>query len=182
MKRAGVLKSVLLDGQAIQDALQRMADGIREKTDSKRLALVGIQTGGVVLAKRLQKVIAGASGLTPQLGSIDITLYRDDLAQSTHFPELRATNVLFDVDGADIVLVDDVLYTGRTIRAALDALMDLGRPRAVRLAVLMDRGGRELPIAPDFMGRQVVALPKQTVTVQLAETDGADQVVLEDLP
>ena len=165
----------------MQEALAAIAGGIAASTAADRLALVGIQSGGAVLARRLERLLA-ARGSAPRLGSIDITLYRDDLAQSTHFPEIRATQIDFDVDGAEIVLVDDVLYTGRTIRAALDALMDLGRPRAVRLAVLMDRGGRELPVAPDFLGRRVEASPKQSVTVQLAETDGVDQVILEDVP
>ena len=182
MKRAGIQREILLDAGAIQTALRRMAADIAAKCDPAALALVGIQSGGVVLARRLQALIAEKTGRKPHMGAVDITLYRDDLAKSTHFPELKATDILFDVDGAEVVLVDDVLYTGRTIRAGLDALMDLGRPRAVRLAVLMDRGGRELPIAPDFLGKATPAGPKQSVTVQLAETDGADQVILEDLP
>lgn len=171
-----------MDAPAIQHALAGMAAQISKSTDANRLALVGIQTGGVLLARRLRARLLADTFRNPDLGTIDITLYRDDLAQSTHFPEIKATEINFNVDGADVVLVDDVLYTGRTIRAALDALMDLGRPRAVRLAVLMDRGGRELPIAPDFLGQKAVATPKQSVTVQLEETDGVDQVILEDLP
>jgi pyrimidine operon attenuation protein/uracil phosphoribosyltransferase len=182
MKRAGTLREVLLDEKGLAAVLNRIASEIVEQSQGAGIALVGIQTGGAVLARRLQAQIAEISGGQPNLGTIDITLYRDDLAQATHFPSIKATDVRFNVDGAEIVLVDDVLYTGRTIRAALDALMDLGRPRAVRLAVLMDRGGRELPIAADFLGKQTLALPKQSVTVQLKETDGIDQVILEDLP
>ena len=181
MKRAGTQRAVLLDAAGIDAALGHMAREIAGQCAGP-LALVGIQTGGVVLANRLVSKVAALTGKPPRTGTIDITLYRDDLAQATHFPEIRSTDVLFDVGGIEIVLVDDVLYTGRTIRAALDALMDLGRPRAVRLAVLMDRGGRELPIRPDFLGHPPVpALPSQSVTVQLAETDGIDQVILEDL-
>ncbi len=182
MKRAGTQREILLNADEIQAAVTRIAEEIVARTQPDRLALVGIQKGGVVLAGRLCEAIVRAGRSAPKLGSVDITLYRDDLAQATHFPEIKSTDILFDVDGAEIVLVDDVLYTGRTIRAALDALMDLGRPRAVRLAVLMDRGGRELPIAPDFVGRTVAAGPKQSVTVQFVEEDGVDQVILEDLP
>lgn len=182
MKRAGELNAVLLDAEGLQATLSRLAREISERVPADRLAMVGIQSGGVIIAKRLCRELEALTGVTPAFGTVDISLYRDDLAQATHFPELKSTDVMFEVDGREIVLVDDVLYTGRTIRSALDALMDLGRPRAVRLAVLMDRGGRELPIAPDFVGQQVVALPKQSVTVQYAETDGTDQVILEDLP
>ncbi len=181
MKKAGQVRAVLLDAEAVQGTIQRIAREITERVPAERLALVGIQAGGVILARRLRQEIAALTGVEPELGTIDITLYRDDLAQATHFPELKSTDVFFDVDGREIVLVDDVLYTGRTIRAALDALMDLGRPRAVRLAVLMDRGGRELPIAPDFIGRQAAALPAQSVAVRFTESDGVDQVTLEDL-
>lgn len=181
MKRAGQLRAVLLDASAMRATIVRMAAQIAERAHPERLALVGIYSGGVVLARRLRHELLGRLGQEPALGTMDITLYRDDLAQATHFPKLRATNIAFPIDGAEIVLVDDVLYTGRTVRAALDALMDLGRPQAVRLAVLMDRGGRELPIAADYVGQTVTALPNQSVTVQFIETDGIDQVVLEDL-
>lgn len=181
MKPAGTLRAVLLEAPAVAETLDRMAGEIAARCTGDRLALVGVQTGGVVLAKRLAARLEARTGKRPDLGTVDITLYRDDLAQATHFPEIKATDIRFRVDGAEIVLVDDVLYTGRTVRAALDALMDLGRPRAVRLAVLMDRGGRELPVAPDFLGMPAPAGPKQSVTVQLAETDGVDRVILEDL-
>ena len=175
-------KANILDEQAIGRALTRIAHEIIERNKGiDDCILVGIKTRGAYLADRISQKIGQFEGKKIRSGELDITLYRDDLAQSTHFPQLRATDILFDVDGAEIVLVDDVLYTGRTIRAALDALMDLGRPRLVRLAVLMDRGGRELPIAPDYTGQKVAALPKQSVTVQLIETDGIDQVILEDL-
>lgn len=181
MKPAGKLRAVLLEAPGVADALARMAGEIVARCQIHGLALVGVQTGGVVLAGRLAALIEARTGTRPALGTVDITLYRDDLAQATHFPEIKATDIRFKVDGAEIVLVDDVLYTGRTVRAALDALMDLGRPRAVRLAVLMDRGGRELPVAADFLGMQAPAEPRQSVTVQLAETDGVDRVILEDL-
>jgi pyrimidine operon attenuation protein/uracil phosphoribosyltransferase len=182
MRSRGTQRAILLDAPGVEQALARMAADIAARCAPEALAFVGIQSRGVVLARRLRALVAKQTGRTPSFGAIDITLYRDDLAESTHFPELRATDIVFDVDGAEIVLVDDVLYTGRTIRSALDALMDLGRPRAVRLAVLMDRGGRELPIAPDFLGKLAPAGPRQSVTVNLAESDGADLVLLEDLP
>ncbi len=181
MKRAGTIREVLLDEKGIADTLGRLADEIAVR-GGERLCLVGIQQGGVVLARRLKHLLETRGRNSVELGTIDISLYRDDLAQATHFPELRGTDVLFDVNGATVVLVDDVLYSGRTVRAAMEALMDLGRPKAVRLAVLMDRGGRELPISPDFLGKFAPAEPRQSVTVQLVETDEIDQVVLEDLP
>ena len=183
MKRFGEFRELLLDAAGMRAAVESMAaDIVRRASSGTPPALVGIQTGGVIVARRLRRVVEELTGLQPDFGTIDITLYRDDLAQATHFPEIKSTEISFDVDRPEIVLVDDVLYTGRTIRGALDSLMDLGRPRLVRLAVLMDRGGRELPIAPDFVGKAVSATPRQSVTVQFQETDGVDQVILEDLP
>ena len=142
--------------------------------DPTRLALVGIRTGGAHLALRLAKELAILTGRSPEVGLLDITLYRDDVLSGAALPLLRGTEIDFDVEGRPIVLVDDVLFTGRTVRAGLEALLDLGRPACVRLAVLVDRGLRELPIAADFTGRALETTRQQHVSVQLVE-EGHEQ-------
>jgi pyrimidine operon attenuation protein/uracil phosphoribosyltransferase len=149
--------------------------------DTDRLALVGIHTRGVFLARRLADRIREIAELPVMLGNLDITLYRDDWTRIAHHPVLRSTNIPFDVDGMDVVLVDDVLYTGRTTRAGMDALIDFGRPRCIGLAVLVDRGHRELPIHADFVGRYVETEKGHTVNVRVTEEDGEDLVVVEAL-
>jgi pyrimidine operon attenuation protein/uracil phosphoribosyltransferase len=170
----------VLDGRGIARALERMAAELVERVgDEKLLYLVGVQTRGVPLAHRLAKLVAAGSGQQPPVGALDITLYRDDVGpwRAAHQqPVLRDTELPVAVDGRVICLVDDVLYTGRTVRAALDTLMDYGRPEAIRLAVLVDRGHRELPIAADFAGRVVPTSRSEDVQVRLKETDGEEGV------
>jgi pyrimidine operon attenuation protein/uracil phosphoribosyltransferase len=170
----------VLDSKGVSRALERIAAEILERvSDEKLLFLVGIQTRGVPLATRIAALIDKSTGHRPPVGALDITLYRDDVGpwRAAHQqPVLRATHLPQSVDGRTVCLVDDVLYTGRTIRAALDTLMDYGRPRAIRLAVLIDRGHRELPIAADFVGRTVPTSGSEDVQVLLREVDGDEGV------
>ncbi len=181
----GVRSKVLLDEDQISRTLARMTHEIAEQSpDLTALALVGIQRGGVELAIRLAGLFTKFYGVTPPTGAIDITFYRDDidirLGKEDGQPRAHSTDLHFDVSEKTIVLVDDVLYTGRTIRAAIDALFDYGRPEAVRLAVLVDRGHRDLPIRPDFVGKNVPTSRVERVVVHLAEADGVDEVVIEE--
>ena len=171
---------VVLDQVAIQRALTRIAHEILEKNrGSDQLVLVGIHTRGVYLSQRLADEIRKVEGIMLPCGEIDITLYRDDVGRSQARPEIRGTNIPFSVDDLCIVLVDDVLYTGRTVRAALDALIDFGRPRSIHLAVLVDRGHRELPIRADYVGKNLPTARDEHVHVRLVEYDGIDEVVIE---
>ncbi len=173
------MRKSILDRSGIDRALTRIAHEIVEQNKGvDRLAVVGILRGGGHLAARLQGKLREIEGREVPLGRIDITLYRDDLAGRFEQPEVRRTDVPFAVDGKRIVLVDDVLYTGRTVRAALDALMDLGRPDRIQLAVLIDRGHRELPIRADFVGRNVPTSRDEQVEVRLAEDGYEDEVVI----
>ena len=174
-------KAIIMDENAVNRALTRIAHEILEKNEGcDNLALVGIVTRGDLLAKQLADCIEEIEGVRLPLGSLDISFYRDDYL-TTIAPEIHATHVPFDVDGMRIVLVDDVLYTGRTIRAALDALMDLGRPSAIELAVLVDRGHRELPICPDFVGKNVPSSHDENVRLYLTEVDGRTSVEITDV-
>lgn len=176
-------KRELLDEAGIARALRRIAHEIVERNQgTSELALVGIRTGGLFLAERLQKILGGIEGAgpPPPLGAIDIALYRDDVFVGLPRPEVGTTELPFSLPGRTIVLVDDVLYTGRTVRAALDALMDFGRPRAVQLAVLVDRGHRELPIQADYVGLKVVTSREESVRVHLRERNEPDRVVLRE--
>lgn len=167
-----VTRRELLDSAGIARALRRIASEIVEKNAGQAgLALVGIRTGGYFLAERLAKLVAEVEPerLAVALGAVDITLYRDDVFQGLPRPEIGPTEIPFDIGRHKVVLVDDVLYTGRTVRAALDALMDYGRPRAVELAVLVDRGHRELPIQADYVGLKVTTARTESVRVLLAE-------------
>jgi len=170
----------LADAAAVGRMLRRMANEILERNGGgSEVALVGIRTGGLHLAKRLQTLIAELEQTEPPLGAVDIALYRDDVFQGLPRPEIGATELPFNLPGVTVVLVDDVLYTGRTVRAALDALMDYGRPRSVQLAVLVDRGLRELPIRPDYVGLTTETNATDSVRVRLAEADeGEDRVIL----
>ena len=171
--------TVLMNAEEIDRALARLAHQIMEVAgEAGGVVLVGIHTRGVPLARRLARKIAASGREEPAVGILDINLYRDDLSQTFDHPIVRRTDVPLPLSGKRIVLVDDVLYTGRTIRAAMDALTDLGRPRAVKLAVLIDRGGRELPIHADFVGRTFMVGPDQLVDVQLGETDGTNNRVV----
>lgn len=177
------VKSIVMDGQEIERCLTRIAHQILETNHgAENLALVGIVTRGDVLAHRLAQKIREIEGAEVGLGSLDISFYRDDFLTNMS-PEIHATDIPFDMDGKNIVLVDDVLYTGRTIRAALDAVMDLGRPARVELAVLVDRGHRELPIRADFVGKNVPSSRDESVRLFLQETDGhSDVEILEIAP
>jgi pyrimidine operon attenuation protein/uracil phosphoribosyltransferase len=175
-----VERRILADEAAVARMLKRIAHEIVERNGgAERVALVGIRTGGAHLAARLRRLIGEIEGKEPPVGTVDITLYRDDVFVGLPRPEVGPTELPFRLSGVTIVLVDDVLYTGRTVRAALDALMDFGRPRAVQLAALIDRGLRELPIRADYVGLAVETTSDESVKVTLAETgDEADRVVL----
>ena len=169
----------VMDASRIERTLARIAHEILERNrDLSNVALVGIRTRGDVLAKRLAKVLEQITSDPVRTGALDITLYRDDVMRHTVGPQplVRRTEIPFSIDEQRILLVDDVLYTGRTIRAALDALIDFGRPKEIQLIVLVDRGHRELPIKADYVGKNVPTSLKETVTVRLVETDGADEV------
>ncbi|MGP1469987.1 MAG: bifunctional pyr operon transcriptional regulator/uracil phosphoribosyltransferase PyrR [Schwartzia sp. (in: firmicutes)] len=174
-------KTILLDEDGIRRALTRIAHEIVEKNKGvEHLVLVGIRTRGVPLAQRIAAAIERIEGVRPPVGTLDITLYRDDLSLLAYQPTVRATEMPVDIHGKTIVLTDDVLFTGRTIRAALDALIDMGRPRIIQLAVLVDRGHRELPIRADYVGKNVPTSAREAVSVQLKELDGAEQVKLQE--
>jgi len=170
---------MLLGADDVRRAIARIAHEIVERDrDLSRLAIVGIRSRGDVLATRLRDAIRAHENAAVPLGSLDITLYRDDLTRIGYAPIVRESALDFSVDDKVVVLVDDVLFTGRTIRAALDALVDYGRPRAIRLAVLVDRGHRELPIRADFVGKNVPTKPSDDIRVHLTEVDGRDEVEL----
>ncbi len=176
---------ILLDEEQVSRTLARMTHEIAEQSpDLANLALVGIQRRGVELAARLAGLLESFYNVRPPTGAIDITFYRDDIdaraGRDYEQPQVHSTDLPFDVNDKTIVLVDDVLYTGRTIRAAIEALFDYGRPLAVRLAVLVDRGHRDLPIRPDFVGKNVPTSRGEEVVVHLVETDGSDEVAIEE--
>jgi len=177
-------KAQLLSASEIERTIVRLAHEIVEKNNgADNLGLVGIKRRGVPLAQRLAKLLARIEKVEVPVGTLDITLYRDDLSTVGHRPEVRPAAMEFDIQDKNIILVDDVLYTGRTIRAALDALFDHGRPRRIQLAVLIDRGHRELPIEAGFVGRKVPTSNSEIIEVMFQETDGAEKVLLvERLP
>jgi pyrimidine operon attenuation protein / uracil phosphoribosyltransferase len=173
----------MMDSDQIRRTIARLGHEIVERqggTDG--LALIGIQRRGVVLAHRLADAIAAAEGVRLLIGVLDISLYRDDLSELSKYPIVRPTELPFDITDQTVVLVDDVLFTGRTIRAAMDALVDFGRPRAIRLAVLVDRGHRELPIRADHVGRNIPTARSERVNVHVQELDGIDNVELDSPP
>jgi pyrimidine operon attenuation protein/uracil phosphoribosyltransferase len=175
-----VAERQILDGDDLRRALTRIAHEIVERNaGTDGLVLVGVRSRGVPLARRLASLIEREEGISIPVGSLDITYYRDDLTRMAHAPIVKRTDALPEIDGRTVVLVDDVLFTGRTVRAALDALTDHGRPRAVRLAVMVDRGHRELPIRPDHVGKNLPTAADELVHVRLQETDERDEVVLE---
>ncbi len=174
-------KAQVLDEAGIDRVLTRIAHELIERAGGvEDLALVGLRTRGVSLAHRLAGRLRAIEGAQVPVGALDITLYRDDLGLKAGAPVLRGTEIPFDVTGKIVVLVDDVLYTGRTIRAALDAVIDLGRPRAIQLAVLVDRGHRELPIRADYVGKNLPTARREAVQVLLREHDGEDRVVIQE--
>jgi len=169
----------LMDAERLSRALARIAHQIVERRrDAEGLVLVGVRTRGVPLARRLARLVAEAGAPLPPVGALDITLYRDDLTTVAPQPVLRGTEIPGSIDGRTVVLVDDVLYTGRTVRAALDEIIDFGRPARIKLAVLVDRGHRELPICPDYVGQTITTTRDESVQVLLQEGDGADRVLL----
>ncbi len=197
MELSDRIKAQLMDARSLGRTLDRMARQIVELLDpggeeaqptaeargkdASAFALVGMQTRGVPLARRLAKRIREVEGLSVPVGVLDATMYRDDFRLRHKQPAVRATEIPFDVRGRHLVLVDDVLYTGRTARAALDALMDMGRPASVRFLVIVDRGLRELPIRPDIVGREVPTLAHEEVRVRLKETDDREGVWLVEV-
>jgi pyrimidine operon attenuation protein/uracil phosphoribosyltransferase len=173
--------SKILDEGEIRRAVTRIAHEILERNHgAASVVLVGIANRGDDLARRLAAEIERIEGAAPPVGVLDITFYRDDIGMRAEAPEVHETRIGFDITGRTVVLVDDVLYTGRTIRAALDALVDFGRPTAIQLAVLVDRGHRELPIRADFVGKNVPTRQDEDVSVRLMELDGEDAVVVEE--
>jgi pyrimidine operon attenuation protein/uracil phosphoribosyltransferase len=170
----------LMDAPRLERALQDMArEVVQGDEDPARLVLVGVRTRGVPLARRLARLIGEAAAHdSPPVGALDITLYRDDLTTIAAHPVVQGTDIPCSIDGRRVLLVDDVLYTGRTVRAALDELVDFGRPSRVELAVLVDRGHRELPIHADYVGLEVATAREQIVHVQLREVEGHDRVLL----
>jgi len=176
-----VEKRQLLSGEEIGRTLNRLAHEIVEKSGgTKDLALIGVRRRGVPLAQRLSAIIRASARVDVPVGTLDITLYRDDLSTIGSQPVVHSTEIAFGVDDRDLVLVDDVLYTGRTIRAAMNGLFDLGRPRRVRLCILIDRGHRELPIEATFIGRTVETSDTEIVEVRLNEIDKEERVMLVD--
>jgi len=172
---------VLLNGQEVERTLERLAYEVIERHgDGAKLALMGVQRRGVELAKRLRTILENRLNREIPLGSLDINLYRDDWTHLENQPQIHKTHIPFAVDGSKIVLVDDVLFTGRTVRAALEAILDYGRPQRVELLVLVDRGHRELPIHADYVGKKVNTSPSEQVDVFVREQDGRDLVLLNE--
>lgn len=170
---------VVMDAKAVERALARVAHEILERNrGTENLVILGIPTRGYELAIRLQKKIEEIEGVKPPVGAVDATLYRDDISIKKDQPPLKKMDIPISIDGRVVIMVDDVLFTGRTIRAAMNALMDFGRPLAVQLAVLVDRGHRELPIKADYVGKNIPTSLSEVVLVRLVETDGTSEVVV----
>lgn len=176
-------KALIMDEVALERALKRIAHEIIEKNKgAKSVALIGIHRRGVPIAKRIAAYINDFEGVSVDIGTLDITFYRDDLSLLADHPVIKGTDIAFDINKKTVVLCDDVLYTGRTARAALDALMDLGRPNYIQLAVIVDRGHRELPIRADYVGKNIPTSKNEVVSVHVKEFDNIDNVVINDLP
>ncbi|MER3446868.1 MAG: bifunctional pyr operon transcriptional regulator/uracil phosphoribosyltransferase PyrR [Candidatus Dadabacteria bacterium] len=170
---------VIMDSETIARAISRIAHEILERNKgAKELRIVGIRTRGIHIARRIADKIEELEGIKPPIGTLDITLYRDDFRRRSDMPKVQKTEIPFSVEDKNVILVDDVLYTGRTTRAAIDAIMDYGRPASIQLVVLVDRGHRELPIQADYVGIKVLTLRNENVNVHLKETDGVDEVVV----
>src|SRR3954452_12281820 len=175
-------EKTVLDREDVRRTLQRIAHEIVEKTGGEGVAVVGIHRRGAVLGARVRDLVADLVGEPVPFGDIDISFYRDDIALRSDHPVVHASHVEFPVEDFTIVLVDDVLYTGRTVRAGVDALFDYGRPRKVQLAVLADRGHRELPIRPDYVGKNLPTAQSERVNVRVEELDGVDEVAIDPEP
>jgi pyrimidine operon attenuation protein/uracil phosphoribosyltransferase len=174
-------RKVVMDAEAIERSLTRVAYQIVEKNKGvEDLVLIGIQKGGVLLAERLGRKISAIEGVPIPAGKLDITLYRDDIMKSGKQREIGKTDIPFSLNGKKVVIVDDVLFTGRTIRAAMDALMDFGRPKLIELAVLIDRGHREIPIRADFVGKNLPSSQSEEVLVKLSKRKTSDSVSIEE--
>ena len=172
-------KKEIIDSEGMRRAITRIAHEIFKKNKgTEDLVIIGIRTRGVPLAQRLADKIKEFEEVEVPTGVLDITLYRDDLSQVANQPIIHQTEIPFDITDKKVIMVDDVLYTGRTVRAALDALIDLGRPKAIQLAIMIDRGHRELPIRPDFVGKNLPTSQKEVVSVNFEETDKQDKVML----
>jgi pyrimidine operon attenuation protein/uracil phosphoribosyltransferase len=172
-------EEMIMNAVAMKRALQRMAHEILDwNNGASNLALVGLQTRGVFIAKRMAAIIGSVENTTVPVGILDVTMYRDDFRIALKQPTVKVTSIPFDVDGVAVVLVDDVFYTGRTVRSALDAIMDFGRPLRVELAVLVDRGRRELPLTADYVGKRITTQSNEEVRVRMVESDGVDEVTL----
>ena len=175
-------KTELIDGEGLRRAITRIAHEIIERNGgATSIVLVGIRRRGFPIAKRIAAKIGEFEGVDVPVGALDITLYRDDLQMIAHQPVVSGTEIPFDIDERVVVLVDDVLYTGRTVRAALDELIDFGRPRAIQLAVIVDRGHREIPIRADFVGKNVPTSKREVIMVAVTEVDGHDGVSLGEV-
>ena len=175
-------KKTIMAAQDIERALDRIALQILERNvQAEDIVIIGIHTGGVFLADRIHRIIEEREKIRLPSGSLDITLYRDDWSRVSQNPIVKKTDISFEVEGKTLVMIDDVIYTGRTIRAALDAIMDFGRPSSIQLAVLIDRGERELPIQPDYTGMELQVESDQHIHVLLHEAGGVDKVVLDQV-
>ncbi|MEQ9620092.1 MAG: bifunctional pyr operon transcriptional regulator/uracil phosphoribosyltransferase PyrR [Deltaproteobacteria bacterium] len=168
-----------MNSASVKRTILRIVNEILERNNgASDIVIIGVRTRGVHIAERIASAIEKLEGIRPPLGTLDITLYRDDLRQKTEWPKVKRTEIPFSVEDKKVILVDDVLYTGRTTRAAIEAIMDFGRPSAIQLAALIDRGHRELPIQPDYIGHKIETARTQEVRVLLKETDGKDEVLL----
>jgi pyrimidine operon attenuation protein / uracil phosphoribosyltransferase len=177
------IKAKIIDEEGLNRTITRLAHEILERNKgSKNLVLIGMRTRGEFIGERIKNKIKEIDNSEPSFGVLDITLYRDDFRTRLKQPEISVTNITVDLNDRDIILIDDVLYTGRTVRAALDALMDLGRPNTIQLCVLVDRGHRELPIKADFVGKNIPTSINEEVRVRIKETDGEDAVYLINAP
>jgi pyrimidine operon attenuation protein / uracil phosphoribosyltransferase len=173
------LKAQIIDQEGFDRTITRLAHEILERNKGAgNIVIVGIRTRGEFIARRIAHIIEQVEHTTLNIGSLDITLYRDDLLGKLEQPELKGTEILFDLNGRDVILIDDVLFTGRTIRAALDELIDLGRPRTIQLAVLVDRGHRQLPIRAEYVGKNIPTSAQESIRVHVKEIDGEDAVLL----
>ncbi len=176
------IKAKIIDAAGLNRTITRLAHEIIERNKGiEKILLIGMRTRGEFLAKRIQSKIFEIEGTNPPLGILDVTLYRDDFRTNLKLPEVSVTNITFDLNEKNIILIDDVLYTGRTVRAAMDALMDLGRPQTIRFCVLVDRGHRELPICADLIGKNIPTSINEEIKVKMQEIDGEDAVYLIDV-
>ncbi|MDH7603978.1 MAG: bifunctional pyr operon transcriptional regulator/uracil phosphoribosyltransferase PyrR [Melioribacter sp.] len=177
------IKAKIVDEEGLNRTITRLAHEILERNKgSRNIVLIGMRTRGEFIANRIKSKIKDIENYEPDFGILDVTLYRDDFRTRLKQPEVSVTNITFDINEKDVILIDDVLYTGRTVRAALDAIMDLGRPSTIQLCVLVDRGHRELPIKADFVGKNIPTSINEEIRVRLKEIDGEDAIYLVNVP